>query len=61
MIGHHDVVLNVRHAWARRRHELFHDEFMIVALAHQLLLGAMPEPGHRPPLPILVDEGEDIA
>ena len=33
---------------------------MVVALADQLLLGAVPEPGHRPPLAVLVDEGENI-
>ena len=39
---------------------MLHDEFVVFALADQLLLAAVLEPRHRSPLARLVDEGEDV-
>ena len=44
----------------RRRDELLHNEFVILALADELFLAAMQEPHHRAPYAVVIDEGQDV-
>ena len=59
-IGHQDVVLNIGRARQRCRHEMLHDEFVILALADKLALAAVVEPSHRTPHALWVDEGQHV-
>ncbi len=59
-IGDQDVVLHVGRARAGRRHEMLHDEFVVLALANQLLLAVVLEPGHRAADTLSVDKREGV-